>query len=285
MSPSRRSSAARDATAPSSSTCLWARPKQHRVREQLAGILDDGVGWLTESEVRYGTLSEMTLGRPGEPPPTDQFRTLTTVHTFSGIESEMRLIEGRFAAATNDPGRIEVVVPVEAARVARLKPGDRIAPAIVFDDCNRPPPTDDPVEARDRARFPLHPPDEGDAQRADGSRRHRRAAGLAGDLLERRAGAFFDPPSPTETRGPIIPIILPEGTFYGALPQLLPERTIAVSPHRLRRSVATQLGEPPAHARPARDAARPDRRRRRCRRPRAGDAAHRVSAAASPSIR
>src|SRR5204863_4721493 len=84
-------------------------------------------------------------------------RNLVSIETLSGIEDHTRIVEGQAARPTDDPTAIEAVVPFEAARFLGLKPGDRIFAGQSVDDCNRPPPSQDPQEARDQARFACVP--------------------------------------------------------------------------------------------------------------------------------
>ena len=188
--------------------------------EELGAILSEELSWLTASEVRYGRLPELTLRREGEPVRTDPFRPRLSLQALSDIGDHVRLAEGRLAQPTTDPAAIEALVTVEGARVWGFRPGERIAATHSFDDCNRPPPTDDPVEARERARFPCIPQAGatisvpitivGIIEPAD-----QREPYWSGGALS------FLPPVGTETTPPVIPIVLPEESFYQALPKLL----------------------------------------------------------------
>src|SRR5690606_5179672 len=122
----------------------------------------------------------------------------------------------RLAEPTDDPEAIEVLVPANSARVAQLKPGDRIVASHAFDDCNRPPPPNSPEEAADSARFRCQPQQTlrlevtltvaGIVEQVDPSDGYWAAGRMS-----------FATPIETETQGPIVNVILPEESFYGPL--------------------------------------------------------------------
>src|SRR5439155_20701786 len=148
-------------------------------------------------------------------------RSLVNIETLSALEDHSRIVEGRFPKPTADPTAIEGLMPVEAARFLGLKPGDRISARQPVDDCNRPPPSQDPQEARDQARFACVPQVTtvllagitvtGFVEPVDPAE----PFWAAGHIL-------FSRPQATETSGPVIPVVLPEESFYQALPRLLP---------------------------------------------------------------
>ena len=187
---------------------------------RMAGLLSDRIGWLTASEVRSATLSRMTLATPGQPTPAGQFRPFVSIQTTSGYEDRVRVVEGRLPEATNDPTRIEAVISVEAATAFQARVGDRLAATQDLDDCNREPPSPDPLEAQARARFPCVP----------------RIfltldvpftiVGLI-EANDRRdpfwsAGSFtFERPRQPEDEGPTLLVLVPERTFFEALPRVV----------------------------------------------------------------
>src|SRR5262249_41674702 len=132
-------------------------PESAATTRELAGLLSDRISWLSASEVRYGALTDLTLRPPGQPIPTARLRTLLTLQTASDLGDHVRVVEGRAAHPTTDPGKIEAVMPVEAAHYLNLKPGDQLTAAQGFTDCNVLPPPDNAAEAAARARFPCLP--------------------------------------------------------------------------------------------------------------------------------
>src|SRR5918992_1557422 len=48
---------------------------------RLSALLNERLGWLTATNVRYGGLGPLTLAREVQPVSTDRFRTLITVHS------------------------------------------------------------------------------------------------------------------------------------------------------------------------------------------------------------
>ena len=188
---------------------------------RILSLQAEEIGWFTGSEVRAGTLAPITLGREGQSPPADQFRQLVSLQTLTGFADHVVVREGRLPEPSDDPGRIEAVLSPAGAALAGLRPGDRIVAGLTFDDCNRPPPTQDPEEARARARFPCVP------QTSTALSARVSVVGIieALDPTESfwSAGSFFftSPPLP-EQEGPTIPVLLPEETFFGALPRALP---------------------------------------------------------------
>lgn len=186
----------------------------------LATMMDESLGWLTASSVRYGRVGPLTLAGEGEPPPSGRFRTLISLHTANDLERHTRLVEGREARPSTDPRQLEAVMPVLAARFLGIRPGDRIAAAFTFDDCNRPPPTDDPEELRERARFPCIP------QTFVTMRAVITVTGFVEPLEAANpywtaAPVVFATPAATDTQGAIVPVVLPEESFFQALPRLL----------------------------------------------------------------
>jgi hypothetical protein len=115
-------------------------------RESLARLMASRISWLIGSEERYSALPNLSLAAPGQPPPNDPLRTMLQVQSLTNFETHTRVVEGRAARPATSPAEVEAVIPLEAARFLELRPGDQIAAAQVVDDCNRPPPTDDPVE-------------------------------------------------------------------------------------------------------------------------------------------
>ncbi|HLF75895.1 MAG TPA: ABC transporter permease [Dehalococcoidia bacterium] len=189
-------------------------------RQTLASVLADEIGWLSASEVRFGGLPPLTLARPGEPFPTGSALSLpqTRVVTASGLEDHVRVVDGRLARASNDPSRIEGVISTQAAQFFSAKPGDYVEAAYRFDDCNRPPPTMDPVELQARARFPCVPTVavekrlsfviSGVVEQLDPDEPYWSAAPAQFPVLS--AG---DNPPP-----PLVTVMIPEDSFYKTLP-------------------------------------------------------------------
>jgi hypothetical protein len=191
-----------------------------RARE-LAQIMSEEVGWFTQYEVRFGALPPMTLAREGQPAPTGRDRPLIAVQTLSGIDEHVTIVEGRAARPTSSASEIEVLMPIEAARFLNLEPGHTVQAAASFDDCNRPPPSEDPEQARELALFACTPQTfvdlratftvVGFVERLD-----------AGDRYWSAGNVSFNTPRPTDEQGPIVTVILPEQSFFQALPGALP---------------------------------------------------------------
>lgn len=192
----------------------------HR-QQRLAQLLTEQIGWFAELEVRYGSLPLQTLAREGEPIPAGRDRILIAVQSMSGIEEHVNVVEGRLPGPTANPSAMEVLMPVEAARFLDLQPGDTVQAALTFDDCNRPQPTDDQEQARELQRFQCTPQTfvemratftvTGFIERADATDRFWNAGNIA-----------FYPPMPTEERGAFVTVVLPEQSFFQALPAALP---------------------------------------------------------------
>ncbi len=192
-----------------------------RERLALTRLMAEKLSWLTAEEARFGALPDLTLAGEGEAPSTDRFRTLLTLETQTGLENHTRLVEGRYARPTADPAAIEVVMPVEAATFLRLKPGDRISATHQFDDCNRPPPTDDPAELRDRARFRCVP--QSFVTLSAGMTVVGFVEQSNPDEAFWSAGRItFARPAATDEGGAIVPVLLPEETFHQALARRFP---------------------------------------------------------------
>jgi hypothetical protein len=191
-----------------------------REAQGLSALVSDSLDWLTGSYVSYGSVGALTLAREGQPVPTDRFRTLIALHSASDLESHVRVTEGSVARPTSDPRQLEVVMPMLAARYLGLKPGDRIVAAFSVDDCNRPPPTEDPEELAARARFRCVPQAfitfsapvtvTGLVEQTD-----------ANDPYWVGAPVLFSEPYVTDTQGAVVPVVLPQESFYQALPLLL----------------------------------------------------------------
>jgi hypothetical protein len=122
-------------------------------QQQILKTLGERTGWFTGSEVRYGSLPDLTYAEEGQPIPTGPFRTVLTLQTMSGLDDHVRLLDGRLPGPSDDISTIEVGLTAEAATFLNAGIGDTCLAAHAVDDCNRPPPTDDPEELRERARF------------------------------------------------------------------------------------------------------------------------------------
>src|SRR6185503_17638213 len=109
-------------------------------------VVSDEVGWFTASEVRFGSTYPIDYPPDGVNIINDPLRPLMQIMSASDIDDHTRVVDGRLAKGTSDPSQLEVMVPSEAARIFKLKPGDKIVGLVVFDDCVRLPPTNDPEE-------------------------------------------------------------------------------------------------------------------------------------------
>ena len=187
----------------------------------LSRIMAVDAAWLAEGEERYGRLNDLTLITDLPLDPMDPQRTFVSLQTQSSLDRHLTVVEGRLAEATDDPARIEALLTREGAAFLRASVGDRLVVGHGFDDCNRPPPTDDPVEAREQARFACVPEMfatvevsltvVGFVDQADGD-----------DPFWGAGSLSFGRPHLSEEEGAVVPILVPEGSFYGALSLAFP---------------------------------------------------------------
>ena len=188
---------------------------------QTVSLLAEKTSWFTGSEVRYGALPDLALAEENAPVPTGQFRTVLTLQTLSGLQDHVRLIEGRAPQGRGSDGRIEVALPSQAADFLGVHVGDPVVAAHTFDDCNRPPPTDDPEELRERARFRCIP------QVFVTLQARMTVVGVFDPVDEDEpvwaAGRLsFARPASTDTIGAIVPVVLGEEGFFDELPKAFP---------------------------------------------------------------
>jgi ABC-type antimicrobial peptide transport system permease subunit len=190
-------------------------------QRELARAMSEEIGWFTQDEVRYGSLPNMGLLKGGklEPPPTEP--VLVKIAGFTRIEDHVRFLEGRAARPSDDPTQLEVVIPAQAADFLDASVGDTVESTFTYDDCNRPPPTMDPEQAAENRRFACTPQAFVDVHVS---------ATIVG-IVERldvddpfwTTGAIsFNRPMATEESPAIVPVVLPETTFFQALPKILP---------------------------------------------------------------
>jgi ABC-type lipoprotein release transport system permease subunit len=187
----------------------------------LRDILQDEVGWFSNAEIRYGSLGNLVYTREGFPPTDFPLRPLIQMQAMSGAENHLNVMSGRFARVATTTEGLEAVIPAESARVFHLEPGDRIVGLLTFNDCNTLPPTNDPAEIQARARFRCVPGTfltisatltvAGIVEQADPN-----------DGFWSSGRLSFIAPVETETEGPVLQALLPEESFYGVLPRLLP---------------------------------------------------------------
>ena len=196
-------------------------PGAIRQQQELAQAISEEIGWFTQDEVRYGALPPMNLVKGGKLVPTPDEPVLVRFQGITRIDEHVRFVEGRAAAPTNDPTKLEVVVPIEAALFMDAAIGDTVESFFSYDDCNRPPPTLDPEQAQENQRFRCTPQTVVEVQIT---------ATIVG-FIERSdvdepfwtTGSInFNRPAATEEMLATVPAILPEETFFQALPKLLP---------------------------------------------------------------
>ncbi len=198
----------------------FGTPQSAAELQALARVLAEDLSWLTASEVRYARLPDLALKREVDVERTELVRPRVSMQSLSGIGAHARLLEGRLPQPTSDPTGIEVLVTAEGARFWGFRPGERFFASHSFDDCNRPPPTDDPVEARERARFRCIP------QATATLTLPRTVAGViepldGGDPYWTASSLSFALPVGSDTSPPVIPVVLAEEAFFAALPKLL----------------------------------------------------------------
>jgi len=147
-------------------------------------------------------------------------RTLTSMHAMTGFEGHVRFVDGRAARPTSDPSQIEAVLPQAAAEFLNARVGDRLQAVYSYDDCNRPEPTQDPDQARELQRFRCTPQTfvevrltvtiVGIVERLDPN-----------DPFWTAGGISFNRPAATEMQGPVVPVVMPEESFFQAVPKVL----------------------------------------------------------------
>ncbi len=191
-----------------------------RHEQELAQMFSEEIGWFSQEEVRYGAVGWQTLALPGEPTPRAD-RALLSIQSLSDLDNHVDIVEGRAARPTTDPTQMEAVMPVEAAKDLGIQVGDKVQAVFDFDDCNRPPATSDPDQARELRNFRCTPQTfvemkptltvVGFVEQTDREERY----WTAGSVL-------FGRPIPTDEHGPVYPALLPEQTFFQALPAVIP---------------------------------------------------------------
>ncbi len=196
-------------------------PAVARQQQELARAMSEEIGWFTGDEVRYGSLPLMTLARGGKLVTTPDEPVLVRVQGITRIEDHVNFVTGRAAAPTDDPTKLEIVIPVETASFLNAELGETVEATFVYDDCNRPPQTQDPDQLRELQRFRCTP------QTAVNVR----VTAVIVGIIERRdvddpfwttGSISFARPMATEESPAIVPAILPEESFFQALPRQLP---------------------------------------------------------------
>ncbi len=187
----------------------------------MVRIMADKTGWFAGSEVRYANLPDLPMAQEGQTISSDRFRTVLTLQTMSGLDRHVNITQGRLPGESKDGSNIEVALPAQSADFLGVHPGDSFLAAFSFDDCNRPPPTDDPEENRERARFRCVP------QVFVTLNAKLTVVGVfdqkSDDDPYWGAGPLtFARPAATDTMGAIVPIVLSEAGFFQALPKVFP---------------------------------------------------------------
>ncbi|HLG10123.1 MAG TPA: FtsX-like permease family protein, partial [Dehalococcoidia bacterium] len=196
-------------------------PAVVRQQQELARAMSEEIGWFTKDEVRFGSLPLMTLARGGKLVTTPDEPVLIRVQGITRIEDHVNFVAGRAAQPTNDPTKLEVVVPVETAAFLDADLGETVEATFAYDDCNRPPATQDPDQIRELQRFRCTPQTVVNV----------RITAVIVGIIERRdvddpfwsTGSInFNRPMATDESPAIVPAVLPEESFFQALPQQLP---------------------------------------------------------------
>jgi putative ABC transport system permease protein len=192
-----------------------------RKQQELAQYMSEEIGWFTQDEVRYGSLPNMNLLKGGNLVPPPEEIVLVKFQGVTGLENHVRYVEGRPAEPSADPRKLEVVVPAETAEFLDASVGDTVESIFAYDDCNRPPTTGDVAQAQENQRFACQPQTFVDVHLV---------MTIVG-IIERRdiddpywtTGSIrFDRPMATEEMAATVPVVMPEETFFQALPKLLP---------------------------------------------------------------
>ncbi len=195
-----------------------------RRQQELAQAMSEEIGWFVDDEVRLGRLPDMGVERAGNLRATPGDIFLLRFTGASGLEERVRIVEGRAAIPTDDPASLEVVVPVETALRMDASVGDSVESVFVYDDCNRPLATDDPEQTRENRRFACTPQTFVDVhltativgfiERLD-----------AEDPYWSATSINFSRPTADPVglvRHVTLPVVLPEESFFNALPRILP---------------------------------------------------------------
>ena len=192
-----------------------------RQQQELARTMSVEIGWFIGDEVRFGALPDLDLARVGQTIADPRERVLVRFMGIAGLEDHVRIVEGRAARPTDAPGQLEVVVPAATAAFLNASIGDEVESVFVFDDCNRPLSTDDPEQARENQRFTCTPQTFVDV---------RLTATIVGiveqldptDPYWATGSIRFGRPLATDDMAWSVPVVMPEETFFNALPKLLP---------------------------------------------------------------
>ena len=196
-------------------------PAVVRQQQELARAMSEEIGWFTKDEVRFGSLPLMTLARGGKLVTTPDEPVLIRVQGITRIEDHVNFVSGRAAQPTNDPTKLEVVIPGETAAFLDADLGETVEATFAYDDCNRPPATQDPDQIRELQRFRCTPQTVVNV----------RITAVIVGIIERRdvddpfwsTGSInFNRPMATDESPAIVPAVLPEESFFQALPQQLP---------------------------------------------------------------
>jgi hypothetical protein len=196
-------------------------PSNVRQEQEMAQLLSEDIGWFTQFEVRYGALPYQLLAREGGSFRPGRDSPLIAVRSMSGIEDHVDVVDGRLPEPTSNPGAMEVLMPLESAKYFNLKVGDTVQAGLSYDDCNRPEPSMDPDQARELQLFRCTP------QTFVEMRATFHIVGLIerhdpNDRFWAAGNVQFAPPFATDEMGPIAFVVLPEQTFFQALPGALP---------------------------------------------------------------
>jgi putative ABC transport system permease protein len=196
-------------------------PAVIRKEQELARAMSEEIGWFTKDEVRFGSLPVMSLAHAGKVASSRDLPVLTRVYGVTRIEDHVNFLDGRAAVATDDPTKLEVVVPAETAAFLSAQVGDSYEATFTYDDCNRPQQTQDPDQARELQRFRCTPQTVVNVSVK---------ATIVG-IIERKdpndpfwttGSISFQRPMATDESPAIVPVVLPEESFFQALPRQLP---------------------------------------------------------------
>ncbi len=199
----------------------FGTPETAASSKTLTDMVSQEIGWFTASEVRYGSLALQTFSLPGEEPSTDPLKPLVQLETVSSYDDHVVVTDGRMAQPTDDPNNIEVLIPAKGATIFHLKVGDHFVASTDYNNCVPPPAPASPDEARSNAQFRCIP---NEKLRMQGT------FTVVGLIEQNDPGSaywganrvLFTTPQETDTQGAILQVLMPEQSFYDALPSVYP---------------------------------------------------------------
>lgn len=207
-----------------------ASPGGLAFQKEIAGRIQERIGWFTGQQLRFVRLpapytgddgrvhyTGFTLAAAGAALPQGPLRPRGVIQSLSGYEQHVRVTAGRLPHAVGEGAPIEVAMPTKGAQAAGLKPGDTFQLADSFDDCERHParegqPPDPPCTPKISAGFSMQAVLTGTVEPLDPKEPYWRG----------QADFFFAAAPGNEVQPLQTPIFVPEATLFGPLASRLP---------------------------------------------------------------